>query len=103
MTKKKPPAQGRREVSRRRRPRRLASGALSAMAAMILGCKDDRASLPILADWLEEKLGLAALLRSPNVAPVAAEPRDSAEFAYYPLAEDAFLWLVQCYDDPEAR
>jgi hypothetical protein len=70
---------------------------LSESAALIRGCCEDRSSLPVLLDWLEERLGLAAtawLFRQPGLAEV---PEGWAGHCtggdLTPLAADAFLWL----------
>jgi hypothetical protein len=105
VTKKKPRAKGR-TVPKQWLPRHAEAGPVSAAAAMIMGCKGGRGSLPVLADWLEETLGLAAtaaLLRAPDLEEVTEEPQDVTAFDHYPLAEDAFLWLVQGHYYPEAR
>ena len=70
---------------------------MSDLAALILSCGENRSVLLVLADWLEEKLGLeatAALLRQPKLQAVTAEPTVLGEFAYFPLGEDALVWLV---------
>jgi hypothetical protein len=56
-------------------------------------------TLPVLADWLEERLGLAAtagLLRlpDPHDPPEDGDVR-CHEFDYFPLGPDAFGWLVR--------
>jgi hypothetical protein len=70
----------------------------SELARLIAGLKDNRAGLPILADFLEEKLGLtntAALFRAPELQTL---PHDFAtgDLHYYPLADDVFLWFTDC-------
>jgi hypothetical protein len=72
--------------------------ALSEVAAMVLGCRERRENLPILADWLEERLGLAAtaaLLRSPDLEPLPGALSECLELDYFPLGPDVFLWLAQ--------
>ena len=59
---------------------------MSDLAALILSCGEDRSVLLVLADWLEEKLGLeatAALLRQPRLQVVSGEPHTLGEFAYF--------------------
>ncbi len=72
------------------------------LAALVAGCQQDRAALPALADWLDERLGLtatAALLRRPTrlTPPEEACYSDLQVFA---LAEDVSVWLVQVCPDP---
>jgi hypothetical protein len=70
---------------------------VSELAAMVRGIKDAPDGLPILGDFLEERLGLretAALLRSPDLKPMPKEGHSGSAFVYYPLAEDVFLWLA---------
>lgn len=73
------------------------SAPASELAAMVRGCKEQWSNVPILADWLEERLGLSAtasLLRSPDLQPLAAELHYSDDFHYFPLAADVFVWLA---------
>lgn len=90
MAKKKTPG--------RRRSRVAKAAPLSPLAAMIAGCKGQPGNLPVLADWLEEKLGLAAvaaLVRSPDLEPLETELLNCEQFDCFPLGPDAFLWLAQ--------
>jgi hypothetical protein len=71
---------------------------VSELAAMILGCKEQWGNLPILADWLEERLNLSAmacLLRSPDLQPLAKELYSCEEFDYFALGLDVFIWLAK--------
>jgi hypothetical protein len=66
-------------LTRRRRPaaRRQEGKPLSQVACLIVASKTDRSTLPVVADWLEEKLGLTAtafLLRQPGL-PEVSPPR----------------------------
>lgn len=77
---------------------RKKAAAISELAAMILGCKEQWVNLLILADWMEERLGLSAtamLLRSPDLKPMAKELDSCEDFAYFVLASDVFVWLAQ--------
>ena len=82
-----------------KKPERQANPALaSELAAMILGCKEPWENLPILADWLEERLNLSAmacLLRSPDLQPLAKELCSCEEFDYFALGSDVFIWLAR--------
>jgi hypothetical protein len=69
---------------------------VSELALMLGGCQD-AAAWPVLADYLEEKLGLSAtatLLRSPDLVAAPGEFVDASAFDYYPLGADVFLWLA---------
>jgi hypothetical protein len=69
----------------------------SELAAMVRGIMDAPDGLPILGDFLEEKLGLretAALFRSAGLKALPEKGHSASTFAYYPLAEDVFLWLA---------
>jgi hypothetical protein len=87
-------------LTRRRRPaaRRQEGKPLSQVACLIVASKTDRPTLPVVADWLEEKLGLTAtafLLRQPGL-PEVPEEWDvlPSGLDWAPLAPDAFAWLV---------
>jgi hypothetical protein len=74
----------------------------SELAALIPGCGDDRAALPVLADWLDERLGLtatAALLRQP-ARPTPPEEACYSDLETFALAEDVSTWLVRVCADP---
>jgi hypothetical protein len=70
----------------------------SELAAMVAGCQTDSSSLPVLADWLDERLGLphtAGLLRLPALQQVPqGVTAGCRQFSYFPLAPDAFVWLA---------
>jgi hypothetical protein len=90
MAKKKAPA--------KKGPKPAAAVPLTPVAAMIAGCKGQLGNLPVLADWLEERLDLpatAALLRAPNLQPLSRELSSCEGFEFFPLGPDAFLWLAQ--------
>jgi len=75
-----------------------AVGRPSELAAMIRGCRGQQEALRVLADWLEEKLGLAklaALFRSPELKPLTKKLANCEEFDYFPLGQDALFWLAQ--------
>jgi hypothetical protein len=77
---------------------REAVGSPSEVAALILGCRGQPEALWVLADWLEEKLGLtrlAELFRSPELVPLAKKLTSCEEFDSFPLGRDALLWLTQ--------
>ena len=72
-------------------------GTPSDLAAMILSCQGQHEALMVLADWLEQKLGLAKLadlLRSPELKPLPMNLRQYEAFDYFPLERDAFFWLA---------
>src|SRR4051812_31829511 len=83
------------------RRRAIRSGAQqpSELAALLFGCREDAASLPVLADWLEEKLGLAAtgsLLRQPGLETHPLEQLASpSRCDTFALAADVTLWLIE--------
>src|SRR5262249_19052862 len=68
------------------------------LAGMIFALKDSRTELPILADFLEEKFGLAetaALFRLPDLKEIPDRLAGTQDFSYFPLTDDVFVWLTR--------
>jgi hypothetical protein len=62
------------------------------------------ASLPVLADFLEENLGLVAtagLLRCPDLHDPPKETELAGAFDYYPLDDAVFVWLTESRYSPK--
>jgi hypothetical protein len=87
-----------RKRSRGRKAMPQAERPLSEAAALVLGCCEDRSSLPILLDWLEERLGLGAmawLFRQPGLAEVPEGWAGHCRAGdLTPLAVDVLLWVT---------
>jgi hypothetical protein len=67
---------------------------MSELASIVLSVAGDRSGLPILADFLEEKLGLghtAALFRLPDLGPPPKGTHQHSQFCWYPLAADVSI------------
>src|SRR4051794_23725518 len=87
----------------RRRATRCGSlplvGRPSELAALVFGCREDAESLPVLADWLEERLGLAAtgtLLRQPGLGTHPLEQLTSPSGCdTFALGPDVTLWIIE--------
>jgi hypothetical protein len=70
---------------------------VSELASLVMGCKQDAQTLPILADFLEENLhlgALATLLRAPDYAVLKNQITSPSGFTYRRLARDVFVWVV---------
>jgi hypothetical protein len=70
----------------------------SELAALVRGIKDAPGGLPVLADFLEEKLGLgptAALLRLAELEKLPKKEFRTHNFCFFPLTDDVFLWVTQ--------
>jgi hypothetical protein len=71
-----------------------------------MGCKDDRKSLPILADFLDEKFNLPAtaeMFRAPDLQKVPGEVDPAGELHYCRLERDVFLWLLLTSYNPPRK
>jgi hypothetical protein len=71
---------------------------VSELAALVHGIQNAPKGLPVLADFLEEKFGLghtAALFRLAKLEKLPKQRLDTADFCFFPLTDDVFLWFTQ--------
>jgi hypothetical protein len=79
-------------------PSRTEAAPVSELAALVLSCKEQWENRLILADWMEERLHLAAtarVLRSPDLQLLTKAWDGSEQFEYFSLEHDVFVWLAR--------